>query len=84
MGVYTNQKASKGDSAPAVPIDRKKSSDEPSVSDFVEIEGPGITKPGYQRPAPTEGQTCADCVYEETCPNKETSNPSNCGSFQWR
>jgi len=28
--------------------------------------------------------TCADCVYEETCPNKDQRLPKDCGSFQWR
>jgi len=28
--------------------------------------------------------TCDDCVYVNTCPNKEELDPSKCGNFQWR
>ncbi len=28
--------------------------------------------------------TCEDCVYLNTCPKKGESDPSSCGSFQWR
>lgn len=28
--------------------------------------------------------TCEDCVYVNTCPNKEGMDPSKCGNFQWR
>ena len=28
--------------------------------------------------------TCEDCVYVNTCPNKEGLDPSKCGNFQWR
>lgn len=31
-----------------------------------------------------EALTCADCVYEQTCPNKEGLDPSQCGNFQWK
>lgn len=31
-----------------------------------------------------EPLTCADCVYEQTCPNKEGLDPSQCGNFQWK
>ena len=40
-------------------------------------------------PAPSKaallpGVTCDDCVYELTCPNKDTRTPQACGSFQWK
>lgn len=28
--------------------------------------------------------TCDDCIYMNTCPKKGESDPSSCGSFQWR
>jgi hypothetical protein len=28
--------------------------------------------------------TCADCIYENTCPNKADLDPSRCGTFQWK
>jgi hypothetical protein len=28
--------------------------------------------------------TCKDCVYVETCPNKDQRRPEDCGSFQWK
>ncbi len=31
-----------------------------------------------------DGMTCDDCVYVDTCPNKDEREPANCGSFQWK
>lgn len=28
--------------------------------------------------------TCEDCVYVETCPNRDQRAPKDCGSFQWK
>lgn len=28
--------------------------------------------------------TCDDCVYANTCPNKDQKAPAECGSFQWK
>jgi hypothetical protein len=28
--------------------------------------------------------SCDDCVYFQTCPNKEDREPASCGSFQWK
>jgi hypothetical protein len=28
--------------------------------------------------------TCEDCVYVETCPNRDQREPKDCGSFQWK
>ncbi len=28
--------------------------------------------------------SCADCVYVDTCPNKDQRRPEDCGSFQWK
>ena len=27
---------------------------------------------------------CEDCVYVETCPNKDQRLPKDCVSFQWK
>jgi hypothetical protein len=32
----------------------------------------------------TDGQTCGECVYDETCPNRDQRSPQECGSFQWK
>ncbi|MHB9002513.1 MAG: hypothetical protein ACYC6C_00400 [Coriobacteriia bacterium] len=39
---------------------------------------------GYAGSDSEEALTCADCVYEQTCPNKEGLDPSQCGNFQWK
>ncbi len=31
-----------------------------------------------------DAMTCDDCVYLNTCPKRGESDPSTCGSFQWR
>jgi hypothetical protein len=30
------------------------------------------------------GPTCDECVYDETCPNRDQRSPRECGSFQWK
>ncbi|MBE0475778.1 MAG: hypothetical protein IBX62_01565 [Coriobacteriia bacterium] len=35
-------------------------------------------------PPDTADYTCDDCVYVNTCPKHHESEPSSCGSFQWR
>jgi len=37
-----------------------------------------------ETPSPLSEYTCMDCVYVETCPNKDQRLPKDCGSFQWR
>ncbi len=32
----------------------------------------------------SEGPTCDECVYDETCPNRDQRSPQECGSFQWK
>ena len=34
--------------------------------------------------SPRPEYMCVDCVYVETCPNKDQRLPSDCGTFQWR
>lgn len=34
--------------------------------------------------SPLQNYTCDDCVYVETCPNKDQRLPKDCGSFQWK
>jgi hypothetical protein len=52
------------------------------------VEPASITEPVGQSSTvdvdPEAAPTCAECVYDPTCPNKEQLNPSTCGSFQWR
>jgi hypothetical protein len=40
-----------------------------------------LTRPDV---SPLEDFTCADCVYTDTCPNRDQRLPKDCGSFQWR
>ncbi len=30
------------------------------------------------------GHSCEECVYDETCPNRDQRSPQECGSFQWK
>ena len=34
--------------------------------------------------SPLSTYTCDDCVYVDTCPNKDERRPEDCGSFQWK
>lgn len=34
--------------------------------------------------SPLTEYTCEDCVYVETCPNRDQRAPKDCGSFQWK
>lgn len=58
------------------------------LSDFIldlEDSAPGSDAPGYEgSEADLTGMTCDDCVYVQTCPHKEGSDPRTCGSFQWK
>ena len=41
--------------------------------------------PGYQPSGDAvDDMTCEDCVYVDTCPNKDQREPASCGSFQWK
>ncbi|HET6351167.1 MAG TPA: hypothetical protein VFG89_03425 [Coriobacteriia bacterium] len=45
----------------------------------------GAGAPGYT--PDSEGVadlTCHDCVWVDTCPNKDQRDPASCGSFQWK
>lgn len=33
---------------------------------------------------PMLDMSCDDCVYVQTCPNKDQRDPKTCGSFQWK
>jgi len=39
---------------------------------------------GEDYASPLTDYTCADCVYVETCPNRDQRAPKDCGSFQWK
>ena len=45
-------------------------------------EAPATTSEPVVSPRPE--YTCVDCVYVETCPNKDQRLPADCGTFQWR
>ena len=67
-------------------VDSATTDADSNLSDFILDLG---TAPAEEDAAPipssTESDdTCADCVYDETCPNKDQRLPKDCGSFQWR
>lgn len=57
----------------------------PEASDFI-LDLDQIEASVADSPVVTDldDYTCKDCVYEETCPNKDQRLPKDCGSFQWR
>ena len=42
------------------------------------------SKPHEVGEGPLSVYTCNDCVYVDTCPNKDQRLPEDCGSFQWK
>ena len=54
------------------------------------LDAPARDASSDEAPGVTEGSsdlselTCEDCVYLNTCPKRGESDPSSCGSFQWR
>ena len=51
----------------------------------MEVEDAGVADtPGYEAgDCDLSELTCTDCVYVNTCPNREERTPATCGSFQW-
>jgi len=82
------------DEAPTAPESESVANDDVEsrdISDFIldlGSEQPAEQPAEEAAPAPNAGgldeYTCKDCVYEETCPNKDQRLPKDCGSFQWR
>ncbi|MBW6468227.1 MAG: hypothetical protein K0B85_03605 [Coriobacteriia bacterium] len=58
---------------PAVPETTPEASAEPESSKAYEAGASDITT-----------LTCDDCIYLNTCPKKGESDPTSCGSFQWK
>lgn len=60
------------------------------LADLGPVETPEPAQAAAPEPVSTEGETsiedltCDDCVYVNTCPNKEGLDPAKCGNFQWR
>lgn len=55
------------------------------ILDLEEIVSTAPAEPGYVAPAESTGSmSCNDCVYVDTCPNKDQRDPQTCGSFQWK
>lgn len=74
-------------------------SDSDDISDFIrdleqiteipEAAHEPVAEEEAPAPPPSKGAmlpgvTCDDCIYEPTCPNKESRTPQQCGSFQWK
>ena len=57
------------------------------TSDYIfdlENAPPVVAAPTATDRSSLDEYTCEDCVYDETCPNKDQRLPKDCGSFQWR
>jgi hypothetical protein len=63
-------------------VDSEPTIAEPLVSD-AEAPAPEPVVPPRE-PASMDEYVCDDCVYVETCPNKDQRLPKDCGSFQWK
>jgi len=72
--------------SPAEQPDPVPQAEEPT-SDFIElgeVVAPEPVKAYEPGDVDIEGMTCDDCVYVDTCPNKDEREPTTCGSFQWK
>ena len=57
----------------------------PDATSDVASEPTLAEAPAYEPSAsPVDDFTCGDCVYMDTCPNRDQRLPKDCGSFQWR
>ncbi len=61
----------------------------PEIPEVVSV--PSVTSAPDNAPAELSAEeselaslTCDDCVYVNTCPNKEELEPASCGTFQWK
>lgn len=61
----------------STPAPAPVASDESPVVDMA----PGVDPAAAEALA---SMTCQDCVYVNTCPNKDQRDPRSCGSFQWK
>ena len=63
--------------------------EEASTAEAAPANQPTAT-PGYEKDSSASATsllteyTCDDCVYVDTCPNRDQRLPKDCGSFQWR
>jgi hypothetical protein len=71
--------ADHADSAPANGLDL----DAIEPADAVLAPAPGNADSDGDVPA-LSSYVCDDCVYVDTCPNKDQRRPEDCGSFQWK
>jgi hypothetical protein len=55
--------------------------EEPALAEAQAPAAEPLTRPDV---SPLEDFTCDDCVYTDTCPNRDQRLPKDCGSFQWR
>ncbi len=62
-------------------------SSQETESDFVdlgEVAPEPVAKAYEPGDVDMDEMTCDDCVYVDTCPNKDEREPKTCGSFQWK
>ncbi len=55
-----------------------------SVPEAGAVEAAPIAAEPAVDASPMSEYTCGDCVYEETCPNRDQRLPKDCVSFQWK
>lgn len=53
-------------------------------SDFIDLGPAESAAPAPMVSDELAALTCADCVYDATCPNRGQFLPASCGSFQWK
>lgn len=53
-------------------------------SDFIDLGPAEQAAPAPMASDEIQSLTCADCVYDATCPNRGQLLPASCGSFQWK
>ena len=90
MGAYADESAPQPvDEAPlpAALVDDDNEIDS-ILADLGPVETPALAAEAAGEPlaagSPTDGLTCDDCVYVNTCPNQEGLDPATCGNFQWK
>lgn len=90
MGAYADESAQQAvdeTPLPAALVDDDGEIDS-ILADLGPVETPALVAEVAGEPLAaaslTEGLTCDDCVYVNTCPNQDGRDPATCGNFQWK
>jgi len=74
----------------AEPVDMAEPVAEPIAEPVAEPAAEPVAEPAAETPQVFDDMpgvvenTCDDCIYEDTCPNRDQRLPKDCGSFSWR